>query len=169
MCWVESILDDRKANVMCLYCLCLLTDVHAWIHLQNGKISTTLADDSIDHKVAMERCTIHLAYLGCGLHVELQPQKLLICTETEQCSDIELDTKPVIIGELTAKENSTLDKLIKFGLGFALDRRCEAQLKEEVPSTSVTSNSIAVRDCVVKLVRTGTCIILRSTNHYCHA
>ena len=53
-CWAESILDDQKADMMSLYCLCLLTDIHAWIHLQNGKIWSTLADDSIDHEVMME-------------------------------------------------------------------------------------------------------------------
>ena len=35
-CWAESILDNRKADVMSLYSLCMLTEVHAWIHLHNG-------------------------------------------------------------------------------------------------------------------------------------
>ena len=63
-CWVESILDNRKANVRCLYSLCMLTEVHAWIHLHNGKTWSTLADDKLNHDMAMERCEIHLAYLG---------------------------------------------------------------------------------------------------------
>ena len=76
-----------------------------------------------------------------------------MCTKTEQGSGVELDTKPVIIGELTVEENSTLDKLIKFGLGFALDRRCKIQLKDELLSTSGSYKSVELKDCVVDLVR----------------
>ena len=63
-CWAESILDNRKADAMGLYSLCMLTEVHAWIHLHDGQIWTTLADDKLTHDTAMERCEIHLVYLG---------------------------------------------------------------------------------------------------------
>ena len=76
LCWVESILDDRKGDVMCLYSLCMLMEAHAWVHLKNGHIWTTLENDKLDHETAMERCSIHLAYLGHGLYVSLYPCKL---------------------------------------------------------------------------------------------
>ena len=78
----------------------------------------------------------------------------MLHTRIEHGSNAEVDTKPIILGELTAEENSTLDKLIKFGLGFALDRRCEIQIKDEIPTVSATGscNSIELKDCVVELM-----------------
>ena len=63
-CWAESILDNRKADVMGLYSLCMLTEVHAWIHLHNDQTWSMLADDKLNHDTAMERCEIHLTDLG---------------------------------------------------------------------------------------------------------
>ena len=39
-------------------------EVHAWVHLHNNQIWTTLAGDKLNHDTTMERCEIHLAYLG---------------------------------------------------------------------------------------------------------
>ena len=103
-CWAEIILDDRKMNMLCLYSLCMLTEVHAWVHLSGGQIWTTLNDDKLDHKSAMERCLIHLAYLGQGLYVSLCLRKFDLKTLPIQEHDLELDVKPVILGELTADE-----------------------------------------------------------------
>ena len=120
-CWAESILDDRKADVMCIYSLCMLTEVHAWVHLHSSRVWTTLKNDRLDHETSMERCAIHLAYLGQGLYVSLHPHKLEIKFNLAQAADTEMDVKPVIIGELTSNESSILDKLIKFGLGAGID------------------------------------------------
>ena len=55
------------------------------------------------------------------LYVSLHPRKLEIKTIPVQAADTEMDVKPVIIGELTSNKSSTLDKLIKFGLGAGID------------------------------------------------
>ena len=55
-CWAESILDNRKVDVLCLYSLCMLTEVHAWKHLNGGQEWTTLSEDKLDDNSAMERC-----------------------------------------------------------------------------------------------------------------
>ena len=64
LCWAESILDDRKVDIMCLYSFCMLTEVHTWVHLHSSHMWTTLDNDRLDHETAMERYAIHLAYLG---------------------------------------------------------------------------------------------------------
>ena len=133
-CWAESIFDNRKADVMGLYSLCMLTKVHAWIHLHDGQIWSTLADDKLNHDTAMERCEIHLAYLGRGLYVSLHPHKLEMRTSPDQSLDMAMDVKPVVIGELTSNESLTLDKLIKFGLGVGIDHTCVVKIKEEIES-----------------------------------
>ena len=133
-CWAESILDNRKADIMGLYSLCMLTEVHAWIQLHDGQIWTTLADDKLTHDTAMERCEIHLAYFGRGLYASLHPCKLDMRTVTDQSLDMAMDVKLVVIGELTSNESSTLDKLIKFGLGVSIDCMCVVKIKEEIDS-----------------------------------
>ena len=122
-------MDDRKVDVICLYSLCMLTEVHAWVHLHGSHIWTTLNNDRLDHETAMEKCAIHLAYLGQGLYVSLHPCKLEIKTIPVQAADTEIDVKPVIIGELTSNESSTLDKLIKFGLGVGIDQSKVVEIK----------------------------------------
>ena len=134
LCWDESILDDRKVDVMCLYSLCMLMEVHAWVHLHCSHIWATLNNDRLDHETAMERCAIHLAYLGQGLYVSLHPHKLEIKTIPVQAADTEMDVKPVIIGELTLNKSSTLDKHIKFGLGVGIDRSKVVEIEEEISS-----------------------------------
>ena len=135
-CWAESILDNRKADIMGLYSFCMLTEVHAWIHLHDGQIRTMLDDDKLTHDTAMERCEIHLAYLGQGLYVSLHAHKLKMRTVTEQ--SLAMDVKPVVIGELTSNESSTLDKLIKFGLRVGI-----VKIKEEIESDTELDKSSA--------------------------
>ena len=48
----------------------------------------------------------------------------------EHCTEFYI--KPIILGELTSDESSTLDKLIKFGLGFGIDQSINVQVKEEI-------------------------------------
>ena len=140
-CWAESILDNRKADVMGLYSLCMLTEVRTWIYLHDGQIWTTLADDKLTHDMAMERCEIHLAYLGRGLYVSLHAHKLKMRTVTEQ--SLAMDVKPLVIGELTSNESSTLDKLIKFGLGVGIDQTYVVKIKEEIESDTELDKSSA--------------------------
>ena len=140
-CWAERKLDNRKADIMGSYSLCMLTEVHAWIHLHDGQIWTTLADDKLTHDRAMERCEIHLAYLDQGLYVSLHAHKLKMRTVTDQSLD--MDVKPVVIGELTSNESSTLDKLIKFGLGVGIDQMCVVKIKKEIESDTELDKSSA--------------------------
>ena len=54
-----------------------------------------------------------------------------------------MDVKPVVIGELTSNESSTLDKLIKFGLGVGIDQTCVVKIKEEIESDTELDKSSA--------------------------
>ena len=128
---------------MGLYSLCMLTEVHAWIHLHDGQIWTMLADDKLTHDTAIERYEIHLAYLGRGLYVSLHARKLKMRTVTEK--SLAMDIKPVVIGELTSNKCSTLDKLIKFGLGVGINRTCVVEIKEEIESDTELDKSNAER------------------------
>ena len=79
----------------------------------------------------MEKCRIHLAYLGRGLYVSLEPCKLHVIT-----LPADEDVKLIVIGELTADESSTLNRIIKTRLGKAINR--------EASSTSVKPEPIDI-------------------------
>ena len=69
--WLGSIDDGHKGDVFTLFCLCMLQDIHAMVHLRNGKYWTSMNDPSCDHYTNMEHSHIHLAYLGRCLYIEL--------------------------------------------------------------------------------------------------
>ena len=88
--------------------------------------------------------------------------------KSEPGSELESHTKPIVLGELSAEENSTLDKLVKFGLGFALDKSCEIQIKDELPSASGLGQLYDLKECAVKLCKlkldgNGPIIVKRKT------
>ena len=81
--WLDGILDSRKGNVLVLHGLCLLIEWHAWVHLNDGKVWTSLCNLPKSHEAtevvlstmdislsANEIVTINmlmLAGLGVGL------------------------------------------------------------------------------------------------------
>ena len=69
--WLGSIDDGRKGYVFTLFCLCMLQDVHATVHLRNGKYWTSMKEPSSNHYINIEHSHIHLAYLSRGLYIEL--------------------------------------------------------------------------------------------------
>ena len=115
--WSHSISDRRKGDILALYGLCLLFTKHALLHLHNGLVWTTMESLSENHQSDLEKCDLHLCYLGRGIFVEL-----VKCEVPLQVVD---DNKPnvhsLIIGELTMEENLTYDKLSHLGLGVATD------------------------------------------------
>ena len=68
--WLEAIKEGQKGDILSLYGLSLLLDIHTVVHLHNGGIWTTLKMVPNNHEV-ISRCLIHLAYLGMGMFVEL--------------------------------------------------------------------------------------------------
>ena len=62
-------------------------------------------------------CNFHLVYLGRGLFVELMERKRPLTVVEEN-----VDTKTVVIDELTFDEQDTLNKVIYCGLGFGVDK-----------------------------------------------
>ena len=66
--WSESIADSRKGD---LFRLNLLMEMHCLVHLANGQIWTTLATLRGVHSTDLQKCNLHLAYIGRGLFIEL--------------------------------------------------------------------------------------------------
>ena len=69
--WSDSISDGRKGDVLALYGLCMLFSQHTVVHLHNDLIWSTLALSNNNHLDDLQKCDIHLYYLGRGLFMEL--------------------------------------------------------------------------------------------------
>ena len=113
--WLGSIDDGHKGDVFTLFYLCMLQDVHATIHFRNGKYWTSMNEPSCDHYINMERSHIHLAYLGCGLYIELVKRDIPLQIITGASKDL------IVLGTLESEERSILDSALNQGLGIALD------------------------------------------------
>ena len=92
-----------KGDILVLYTLCMLFDKHAIVHLRHGQVWSTLEDLSIDHYTDLQKCDLHLCYVGRGLFVELMEQKtpLVILKNTDAVQSL-------IIGELSITEEHTI-------------------------------------------------------------
>ena len=118
--WLLSIKAGRHADILAIYFLCIITKSHCYIHLKDDSYWSTLEEQPVEHELLEQRCNLHLAYIGNGNYAQLT-----LCTVTTQYEifgvpnplEVQvLDTKPEIIGTLTADENATLDTLLKTGL-----------------------------------------------------
>ena len=70
--WIEAIEDGRKGDVLILFALSILTDVHAYVHLHAGQHWTTLKNVLDFHEDVLNACKVHLLYLGHRIFVELK-------------------------------------------------------------------------------------------------
>ena len=124
--WLGSIDDGRKGDVFTLFCLCMLQDIHATVHLRNGKYWTSMNDPSCDHYTNMERSHIHLAYLGHGLYIKLVKRDTPLQIITGASKDL------IVLGTLESEERSILDSAINQGLGIAVDHTTRVSTPQQV-------------------------------------
>ena len=101
--WLMAIKEGCKGDILSLYALCLMLDIHAIVHLHNGATWTTLKTPINDHEELLKRCPVHLAYLGMGIFVELVKQERpLQLLAPEHAGNPESVT--LIIGEFVVKQ-----------------------------------------------------------------
>ena len=62
--WREAVIDGRKGNVLTLFALNILMDLHTYVHLLAGCCWTTLKNVPESHEDIVKCCDIHLLYLG---------------------------------------------------------------------------------------------------------
>ena len=65
--WLSAIKYGRWGDIMTVYVLSLMKGLQTCIHLRNGKVWSTLHATPILHNELIERCEMHLAYLGFGI------------------------------------------------------------------------------------------------------
>ena len=124
--WLGSIDDGCKGDVFTLFCLCMLQDVHATIHLRNGKYWSSMNDPSSDHHINIDHSHVHLAYLGRGLYIELVKRDTPLKIINDDSKDL------IVLGILESDAQATLDLAINQGLGVALDRTAGMSISKHV-------------------------------------
>ena len=118
--WLIGPKTGKRADVLALFLLCRITKSHCFVHLEGGHYWTSLEVNPEEYDMLLQKCNLHLAYLGCGNYAQLLLRTVTYEYEIFGVSsplniDI-LDTKPQIIGSLTADEESTLSQLMSTGL-----------------------------------------------------
>ena len=99
--WLEAIKEGRKGDILALYCLGLLLDIHTAVHLHNGRMWTTLQVVPDDHDSVMLHCHMHLAYLGMGIFIELVRREIPL-TILPDAATGRPDIKSIVVGEVTS-------------------------------------------------------------------
>ena len=113
--WSKGVKDGKRADVLALFALCLITGIHCFVHLKEHKYWTFLKEMPTSHLEFVQRCNIHLSYLGQGVFAEHTLRTSKVSYKFFGIDQpIELnETDLVIIGTLTSDENDTLDKLLE--------------------------------------------------------
>ena len=133
---MDSVSEGRKGDILALYGLCMLFEKHVVVHLHNGVMWSTLAELSMEHIQDIEKCDMHLCYLGRGLFVELVKRDVPL----QILDDTKDNVKSVVVGELAVKEVTTIDKKIPTGsLGVALDSNAAGHSKSMVSTASASA------------------------------
>ena len=104
--WLNEVKDGKPANILAIYILCKATQMHCFVHI-NGGISSSLHEDPISHQEYVQRCNLHLLYLGSSVYAELEA-----CTEIIQYKifgvteplPIELNVNKPAVGTLSPSE-----------------------------------------------------------------
>ena len=73
--WMSSVKNHRRGDIVCVYLLSMVTGNHTAIHLKNNKIWCTLKAVPLLHCELVERCPIHLVYMGFGIFLQLKKRK----------------------------------------------------------------------------------------------
>ena len=113
--WIKGVKDGCKGDVLTLFVLSIITRVHCFVHLKWHNYWTTLKETAITHMEYMQRCNIHLSYLGQGTFIELTLRTALVSYKIFGVDHpVELEEKtPVVISTLTCEEDATLDILLE--------------------------------------------------------
>ena len=156
--WMEGVKNSQRADVLALYGLCQLTDCHCVVHLNQNKVWSTLGDVPDEHNVLMDRCEIHLCYMGNGVFVQLVPR----IKSDEPTAGTSTGTTPVVIGSLTANKTQTLTILLQEGIRTKLKSTHDVSHSDKT-KTCASASQGKVPELHVKLRQLSDEEILRFT------
>ena len=136
--WLSGLKEGRQADVLGLFLLCLATQMHCFVHLNNGYWST-LQDSPNNHLELIQRCNVHLSYLGRGIFIE---HVLRLNTSYEIfgfSNPIDMPSTSTVIGELSIEESEALKALLSLGT-CVISETGGPVLNPDIPTTSKMRN-----------------------------
>ena len=136
--WLSGLKEGRWADVLGLFLLCLATQTHCFVHLKNGYWST-LRDPPDNHLELIQRCNVHLSYLGRGISIE-HVSRLNTSFEIFGVSEpVDMPSTSAIIGELSIKESEAVKTLLSLGT-CVISETGGLALNPDIPTTSNMGN-----------------------------
>ena len=72
--WLNSVCMNRRGDILCLFLLSIVTGWHTCVHLQNGRMWSTLRSVPLNHDKHVSVCDLHLVYLGFGVILASSPE-----------------------------------------------------------------------------------------------
>ena len=160
--WCDSITQGRKGDVLALYRLCMLFSHHAVVHLLNNLIWSTLASPGTNHSSDLQKCDIHLCYLGRGLFMELVEWDIPL-----QILADKPDIQSIVIGELSIEEGllpitpqikPTSAKAVKTRRDVTQDAACKSRHNTNISDT-LTHQTYTKKDS--KLISTVKIVVVK--------
>ena len=70
--WLNAVKSDRHGDIVRVFFLSMITEYHTFIHLKNKRIWCTLKAVPLHHHELVERCQIHLVYMGFSIFLQLK-------------------------------------------------------------------------------------------------
>ena len=127
--------------------------------MKNGLVWTTLLEPSNNHAKDLDKCELHLCYLGRGIFIELVKRQTLL----QVLEDMKDGVKSLVIGEITQHEYQSLDKAISTGLGIGLKTEdCKSEpTKSTISKKSEVSASAGCPGYLPKLEKELRIILTR--------
>ena len=132
---------------MCVYLLSMVTGNHTAIHLKNNKIWCTLKAVPLLHHKLVERCPIHLVYMGFGIFLQLKQRKnqesiRILGTITSEDPEVRAQLHLLVKTEKPVDSNSLQKTNITAAAESQL-HRLEHELSQDVSQVRSSQNVIS--------------------------
>ena len=102
--WLDAVKNNRRGDTLCVYFLSLVTGRHTIVHLKGGINWCTLKVIPLLHEELIERCDIHLVYLGFGVFLRLNRRP-----------PIDVNVLP-ILGHVSSDQPDVMARLVASGI-----------------------------------------------------
>ena len=133
--WIEAIDEGCKGDVLTLYGLSLLANVHTYIHLHNGQFWSTLKNVPSNHDETLRKCKVHALYLGRGLFVKLREQEVPL----QIIDNPNPKVISIIIGKLSELETKMYEDILHTGLGVGKSAKTAKSVELKASNSSSVS------------------------------
>ena len=111
--WLNSVIEGNRADILSIFLMCKVTQIHCFIHTKNG-IWSSLYEEPQTHQEYIQKCNLHLLYLGFGVYAELEARTQVIQYEIFGIPEplaVEVNVNEPTVGTLLVSEMDTLQNL----------------------------------------------------------